>query len=246
MNQGYKRSKPNDQQPILLSSYLQKHSSSTHLGPKQLIDSLQVFPDGLGNKSPHGNRVGERQDTEDDVILPSDVSECDRADLTDQEVCREETPGVDQNQEGRGGEQPERADSLASHADMEDRAVPLDRIPVVKIEGGTAQLIGPIPKEKAALKIYLNGVPMIRQTSPNYGSGILMIGKTHPGHHDERISGRSVGRSRVVGISREFGLNSTTVRENEQIRSRSRHNSMGQRQKTHVPTAKVAEETKLQ
>jgi hypothetical protein len=36
---------------------------------------------------------------------------------------------------------------------MDDKAVPLDRIPVVKIEGGTAQLIGPIPKEKAALKI---------------------------------------------------------------------------------------------
>ena len=128
---------------------------------------------------------------------------------------------------------------------MEDRAVPLDRIPVVKIEGGTAQLIGPIPKEKAALKIY--EWRSDDQTNESACvSGILMIGKTHPGHHDERISGRSVSRSRIVGISREFGLNSTTVRENEQIRSRSRHNSMGQQQKTHVPTAKVAEETKLQ
>ena len=50
------------------------------------------------------------------------------------------------------------SDSLASHADMEDKAVPLDRIPVVKIDGGTAQLIGPIPKEKAALKICRQGV----------------------------------------------------------------------------------------
>ena len=41
---------------------------------------------------------------------------------------------------------------------MEDKAVPLDRIPVVKIDGGTAQLIGPIPKEKAALKICRQGV----------------------------------------------------------------------------------------
>jgi hypothetical protein len=61
--------------------------------------------------------------------------------------------------------------SLASHADMEDKAVPLDRIPVVKIEGGTAQLIGPIPKEKAALKIYNAGTQGQRycQTGTNSG-----------------------------------------------------------------------------
>jgi hypothetical protein len=45
------------------------------------------------------------------------------------------------------------ADLLVIHAAMEDKAVPFDLIPVVKMEGGTAQLIGPIPKEKAKLKI---------------------------------------------------------------------------------------------
>jgi hypothetical protein len=43
--------------------------------------------------------------------------------------------------------------SLAIQADIDERAVPFDLMPVVKIAGGTAQLIGPIPKENAKLKI---------------------------------------------------------------------------------------------
>lgn len=43
--------------------------------------------------------------------------------------------------------------SLAIQADIDESAVPFDLIPVVKIAGGTAQLIGPIPRENAKLKI---------------------------------------------------------------------------------------------
>jgi hypothetical protein len=68
------------------SSRSQIRDSTTHLGPEQLVNSLQVLSDSLGDKSPHGDGVGERQDTEDDVVLPSDVPKSDRADLTDQEV----------------------------------------------------------------------------------------------------------------------------------------------------------------
>jgi hypothetical protein len=42
------------------SSPSQIRDSMTYLGPKQLIDSLQVLSDGLGDKGPHGDRVRER------------------------------------------------------------------------------------------------------------------------------------------------------------------------------------------
>ena len=82
---GLDRKTNNDERSSL---HLELKAFTTHLGPEQFVDGLQVFSNGLGDKSPHGNRVGKRQDAEDDVILPSDVPKGDRADLTDQEVCR--------------------------------------------------------------------------------------------------------------------------------------------------------------
>lgn len=46
-------------------------------------------------------------------------------------------------------------DLLEIHADMEVRAVPLDRMPVGRIAGGIAQDTGPMPMENAKLKIWV-------------------------------------------------------------------------------------------
>jgi hypothetical protein len=58
--------------------------------------------DDLGDKSPHGDGVGEREDAEDDVVPPPDGLEGFRADLTDHKVyTSERTRGTGISQDPR-------------------------------------------------------------------------------------------------------------------------------------------------
>jgi hypothetical protein len=55
--------------------------------PQDLVDLFQRSADYLGDEGPHGDGVGEGEDTEDDVVFPTDRVERVGRDLSDHKVC---------------------------------------------------------------------------------------------------------------------------------------------------------------